>query len=165
MYFVTKIIVSEKQQRLIPKSFFISQKAVYLRNNKTSFIHFKIKAMKKTLLILSFIVSIIIGCDNDSKNTPKNVNFYDNSHRIGLWATNRDTLNFIDDKNLIIQSGEKDEFDYKIKDNKLILIPQNAPKRETSHLIEILDKYTVRLGGMQPTTGFGDGSGFYKKIK
>ncbi len=121
--------------------------------------------MKRTILFSLFIVAVVIGCDDDKKET-KEVNFYDNSHRIGLWAGYRDSLNFIDNKNVIIQSGGKDEFNYKIENEKLILIPKNTDyKYESTHTIKVLDSNNVILENMQPTIGFDDGSTTYKKIK
>ncbi len=122
--------------------------------------------MKRTILFSLFIVAVAIGCDDDKKGT-KEVDFYNTSHRIGLWISYKDTLNFIDDKNLIIQKDRaKDEFNYKIENEKLILMHKNSRyNTKTTHAIKVLDSNNVILGNMRATIEFQDSSVSYKKIK
>jgi hypothetical protein len=117
------------------------------------------------LKILLFIALsfVLYSCD---KMEDKEPNFYNNEYRIGLWITidKRDTLEFIDNENLI-RKGDffvQEEYLYRIDGEYLYVRPPSAV-HEGNHKIMKAEQNRVTLNGMYFTTGFGDNSGTYFK--
>ena len=90
-------------------------------------------------------------------------NFYDVDYRIGLWVNpdGQDTLVFVDSSELIRKGipYKYEEYLYRIENNTLII------NGSTCHSILKAEKDTVVIGNMYITTGFGDNSGTFIKVK
>lgn len=116
-----------------------------------------------TILLVTVIIISLASCDKENE---EHVNFYDSEYRVGLWISpdKRDTLEFIDNSNLI-RKGEfyvHEEYLYRIeKDTLFIKLPDTT--YETQHLIMTTDKNSVVLGNMYITIGFADNSGMFLK--
>ncbi len=116
-----------------------------------------------TILLVTVIIISLASCDKENE---EHVNFYDSEYRVGLWISpdKRDTLEFIDNSNLI-RKGEfyvYEEYLYRIeKDTLFIKLPNTT--YETQHLIMTTDKNSVVLGNMYITIGFADNSGMFLK--
>ncbi|WP_319500822.1 hypothetical protein [uncultured Draconibacterium sp.] len=116
-----------------------------------------------TILLVTVLTISLASCDKESED---HVNFYDSEYRVGLWISpdKRDTLEFIDNSNLI-RKGEfyvYEEYLYRIEKDTLFIKLPNATY-ETQHLIMTSDKNSVVLGNMYLTTGFADNSGMFLK--
>ncbi len=116
-----------------------------------------------TILLVTVLIISLASCDKENSD---HVNFYDSEYREGLWISpdKRDTLEFIDNSNLI-RKGEfyvYEEYLYRIeKDTLFIKLPNTT--YETQHLIMTTDKNSVVLGNMYLTIGFADNSGMFLK--
>lgn len=118
------------------------------------------------LLLFSSLIIYLISCKKDKE---ENIDFYRTEYRIGLWisADKRDTLEFMDDSNLIRKGYYygHEQYVYKIEGKNLIIqVPDLS--YETQHPIVEVKGNRVVLGNMYPTTGFNDNSGtFFKEIE
>ena len=116
-----------------------------------------------TILLVTVLIISLASCDKENED---HVNFYDSEYRVGLWLSpdKRDTLEFIDNSNLI-RKGEfyvYEEYLYRIeKDTVFIKLPNTT--YETQHLIMTTDRNSVVLGNMYLTIGFADNSGMFLK--
>jgi hypothetical protein len=115
-------------------------------------------------LILVFMITSFVGCDNDDNH--QNNNFYDSDYRIGLWInTDRnDTLDFVDNINMIRKGDvyNYEEYIYRIEGESLFIGLPNS-SIETQHQILNVENNRVVLGNMYPTIQFLDGSGTFIK--
>lgn len=116
-----------------------------------------------TILLVTVIIISLASCDKENE---EHVNFYDSEFRVGLWISpdKRDTLEFIDNSNLI-RKGEfyvYEEYLYRIEKDTLFIKLLNTTY-ETQHLIMTADKNSVVLGNMYLTIGFADNSGMFLK--
>ncbi len=103
--------------------------------------------MKTKNLFLFIIIGIIIGCDDDKKETAE-VNFYDNSHRIGTWISEKYTLNFTDNETAIIQFNKvKHKVKYKIENENLLInwFNEDFKSHSLSCPIKIIDANNIEL--------------------
>lgn len=121
--------------------------------------------MKKQLIffIVLFALFISISCEKDDN---EEVNFYNKSHRIGLWVnpSTKDSLDFVSNKKLI-RKGKVyvyEEYEYRIEANSLYV---KSNGYETMHKITINDANRITLGNMLFTLGFDDNSSTYDKVK
>lgn len=106
------------------------------------------------------------SCTKEETNNEDNIDFYDNDYRIGLWISpdKRDTLQFIDDHNLI-RKGHfyvHEEYLYRI-DGGSVFIRLPDDSYETQHQILDTDKNKVILGNMYLSIGFYNTSGAFLK--
>jgi len=124
--------------------------------------------MKKAITILAFSILIdsLISCD---KAKDQSVDFYNAEYRKGLWISpdRRDTLEFVDDSNLIRKGYfyTNEKYLYRIGgENLYIRLPDALD--ETQHPIFKIESNSVVLGNMYLTMGFADNTGtFYKEIE
>jgi len=105
----------------------------------------------------------MISCEKVNDET---LNFYNTEDRIGRWISpdNRDTLEFIDNSNLIRKGSYyvHEEYLYRI-DGKTLFIRLPGSTDETQHQILTVEENIVVLGNMYITIGFGDNPGTFIK--
>ena len=123
--------------------------------------------MKHAVLIFitSALILLFMSCKrvHDDQN-----NFYITEYRIGRWisADKRDTLEFVNDSNLIRKGYfyGYESYLYHIDGTKLFIrLPSSSV--ETQHSILKAESGYVLLGNMYLTMGFSDNSGIFFKEK
>ncbi len=115
------------------------------------------------ILIISLLTLNSISCE---KNTEENIDFYNSSHRIGLWINSEreDTLEFVNNSDLIRKGipYSYEEYLYRI-DGEILFVRLPGTSNETQHSILTTEKNNVVLGNMYITGGFLDNSGTFIK--
>lgn len=124
----------------------------------------------KNIAITILLSLIIIFSSCDKEEVSNGVNFYNTEYRKGLWvrADKTDTLQFVDETNLIRYGNyySYEEYFYRIENNILYIKLPAYPEPETQHPIITVDGNRLTLGNMYITTGFMDNSGtFYKELQ
>ena len=122
--------------------------------------------MKNILIIIVFwsLLSFLTSCDKENNLV---TNFYDTDYRIGLWINpeRNDTLDFIDDLNLVIK-GEFfgfEEYQYRIEDKTLIIQLINSESISNLELSKIKKK-SVKIDNLYGGGGLNvdRSASFYK---
>lgn len=105
----------------------------------------------------------MIACD---KANDESVDFFKVEYRVGLWISpdKRDTLEFVDDSNLIRKGDyyNYEKYLYRIDGEKIFIRLPNS-SNETQHPILKVESNSIILGNMYITPGFGDNSGTFLK--
>ena len=127
--------------------------------------NFNICEMKKaiTILVFSSLIISLLSCD---KANDESIDFFKVEYRAGLWISpdKRDTLEFIDNSNLIRKGNyyNYEKYLYRIDGEKLFIRLPNSSD-ETQHPILKVESNSIILGNMYITTGFADNSGTFLK--
>ena len=124
----------------------------------------------KKILITSFLSSFLfisISCEKirvDQK--ADQIDFHKIEDRIGIWYNSyrRDTLDFIDETNLIRRGHlySYEEYFYRIVEDTLF-ISNKSRSIETQHIFKDLEDNSVIISNMFITIGFTDNSEIFIK--
>lgn len=121
----------------------------------------------KNVWVILFFSGLFTSLTSCNKDRLENLNFYDAEYRKGIWISRdkKDTLDFIDDSNLV-RKGDfytNEEYMYRIEDQILYIKSLGFPY-ETQHPILKVENNSIVIGNMYISSGFLDNSGTFIKI-